>query len=83
MVDWSTLWRKLGWGGVERRRRTIAKTIGYRVVMVLVTVVVAFAVTRDLSSAVDIGIAANVVKTVVYYLYERLWSRIAWGTTAE
>ncbi|MFB6256305.1 MAG: DUF2061 domain-containing protein [Haloplanus sp.] len=27
----------------------------------------------------SIGIAANVVKTGVYYLYERFWDQVAWG----
>jgi len=28
---------------------------------------------------VSIGFVANLVKTVTYYGYERLWDRIAWG----
>ena len=47
--------------------------------MVVITVVVAFAVTDDVLASVNIGLVTNVVKTGTYYGYERLWDRIAWG----
>jgi len=46
-----------------------------------VTVVVAWIFVGDVADAVNIGIAANVIKTVTYYGYERLWDRITWGLT--
>lgn len=61
------------------RRRAVVKTAVYRVVMVLVTVVVALAFTGNVGDALNIGIAANVVKTGTYYAYERLWDRVHWG----
>jgi uncharacterized membrane protein len=47
--------------------------------MIVITVVIALVVTNDLGDALNIGIAANVVKTGTYYGYERLWDRIDWG----
>lgn len=67
---------------LQARSRAVVKTLLYRTLMVLITVVVAFAVTGDTASAVNIGIVANVVKTLTYYGYERLWDRIAWGVQA-
>jgi uncharacterized membrane protein len=64
---------------VQRRSRAVVKTLGYRLLMVVVTVVVAWAVVGDLSDAASIGIAANLVKTGTYYAYERVWDRITWG----
>jgi len=63
----------------QLRSRALVKTVGYRGLMVLITVAVALAVVGDLRAALDIGIAANVVKTGTYYAYERLWDRIDWG----
>ncbi|WP_440990539.1 DUF2061 domain-containing protein [Haloarchaeobius baliensis] len=63
----------------QRRSRAIVKTLLYRVLMVVITVVVAFAVTDDVLASVNIGLVTNVVKTGTYYGYERLWDRIAWG----
>ncbi|MFB6141752.1 MAG: DUF2061 domain-containing protein [Halorientalis sp.] len=61
------------------RRRALAKAAGYRVLMVFVTVAVAFALVGDATQALSIGIVANAIKTGTYYAYERLWDRIAWG----
>lgn len=63
----------------QSRARAICKTVLYRILMVAVTVVVAYAVTADATAALNIGIAANLVKTVTYYAYERAWDRIDWG----
>lgn len=66
----------------QARRRAVVKTLLYRGFMLLITVTVAWAVVGDAGAAVNIGLAANVVKTVTYYLYERAWDRVAWGVTA-
>jgi len=49
--------------------------------MVVITVAVALAVTDNPSEALNIGLVANLVKTVTYYTYERLWDRVSWGVT--
>jgi len=59
--------------------RALAKTLLYRTLMVVITVVVALFVTGDTAQALSIGLVANLVKTMTYYGYERLWDRIAWG----
>ncbi|PSQ08355.1 hypothetical protein BRC97_00310 [Halobacteriales archaeon QS_6_71_20] len=64
---------------LQHRRRALVKTLCYRLLMVAITVLVAWAVVGDATDALNIGIAANVVKTGTYYTYERVWDRIAWG----
>lgn len=68
-------------GTHQRRSRAIVKTAGYRALMLVITTVVALVATGDVGIALNIGIAANVIKTGTYYLHERLWDRIAWGVT--
>ena len=63
----------------QPRSRAVLKTLGYRLLMVVVTVVVAWVVVGDLGDAASIGLVANLVKTGTYYAYERLWDRVAWG----
>jgi len=63
----------------QRLSRAIAKTLGYRLVMVCITVAVAFLVVGDAEQALSIGIVANVLKTGTYFGYERLWDRVDWG----
>jgi len=69
----------------QRASRALVKTVLYRVVMVAITIVVAFAFTGNTAEALSIGLVSNAVKTGTYYGYERLWDRIAWGLnpTAE
>ncbi|MFA9518322.1 DUF2061 domain-containing protein [Halopenitus sp. H-Gu1] len=66
---------------VHSRRRALAKTLCYRLVMVTITVFVAWLVVGDLSDAVNIGLVTNVVKTGTYYAYERLWDHVRWGVS--
>jgi uncharacterized membrane protein len=64
---------------LHARKRAVAKTLCYRAIMVAITVLVAWFVVGDISDAVNIGLVANVVKTITYYSYERLWDHVAWG----
>ncbi|EMA63929.1 DUF2061 domain-containing protein [Halorubrum lipolyticum] len=64
---------------VHARKRALAKTLCYRALMVAITVLVAWVVVGDVGAAVNIGLVANVVKTVTYYSYERLWDHVTWG----
>lgn len=64
---------------IQERSRALVKTAGYRAFMIVITFIIAFLFTDDVGTAVNIGVAANIVKTVTYYLYERLWDRIDWG----
>lgn len=63
----------------QARLRAIVKTLCYRLLMVFITVAVAWLVVGDVTDALNIGLVANVVKTGTYYTYERLWDRIEWG----
>jgi uncharacterized membrane protein len=65
----------------QARRRAIVKTVCYRLFMLLITVIVAWAIVGDLGDAFNIGLIANVVKTGTYYLYERVWDHITWGVS--
>ena len=61
--------------------RALVKTLLYRVLMVVITVGVAFFVTGNTGAALSIGVASNAIKTGIYYGYERLWDRVSWGVT--
>lgn len=61
----------------ESRRRTLVKTISWRVVAVLNSYValITFSQHGDLFKAV----AMNVSGFLIYYLFERTWNGIGWG----
>lgn len=65
----------------QGRSRAVLKTVLYRVLMVAVTVLVAFLVTGRVDQALHVGFWANLAKTGIYYGYERLWDHVAWGLT--
>ncbi len=62
----------------ELRRRSIAKTLSWRILALTVTVVVAWVVTKRADVAVSIGAADSLIKMAVYYGHERFWNRVGW-----
>jgi len=67
----------------ETHLRSIVKASTWRVGGFVVTVLVAWAITRRLDVAASIGAADTAVKLVAYYAHERMWLRIAFGRTRE
>jgi uncharacterized membrane protein len=67
----------------ETRRRTILKSLSYRVIGGLITIVVAYAATGTLRAAAAIGLIDTVVKVGAFYLHERLWLHIDYGRTKD
>ena len=65
---------------METHVRTIMKALSWRFVGTLITFTVAWIVTGELAFAAEIGIADTLVKLGVYYLHERTWMRVAFGT---
>ena len=64
---------------METQARSIVKTISYRIVGSLGTSLVAWALTHKLSISVAMGVSDVLVKIVLYYLHERLWTHIPFG----
>lgn len=59
--------------------RALAKTVCYRIFMVMITVSVAWIIVGDVSQTLNIGLITNLLKSGTYYAYERIWDRITWG----
>ena len=55
---------------METKIRTLARTISYRIVALLIT-----AIWTGLSSAILI----HIILTGVHYVFERIWLKIKWG----
>ena len=67
---------------VEKHRRTIVKAASYRVFATMTVFLVSYLYTGNFASAASIGLTAAVAKTMLYYVWERLWSNISWGLEA-
>jgi len=64
---------------LDTHKRSIAKTISWRVVATFITGVVTFILTGRLDFAVTVGLADTLVKFLIYYVHERMWARISYG----
>lgn len=63
----------------ETHKRTLVKTITWRVIATITTVVIIYAYTKNVSIALASGLVANALKTIFYYVHERVWNRIKFG----
>ncbi len=64
---------------LESRKRHIGKTITWRIVGTLDTMILAWVITGDPLTGLKIGFAEVITKMLFYYLHERAWYRINFG----
>ena len=67
------------WELSESSRRSVAKTISWRVTGSLSTFLISFIVSGDFVVAGSIAMVQITVNTVLYFIHERVWNKIKWG----
>lgn len=65
--------------GDDSKKRHLAKTISWRAVGTLDTMLLAWIITGDPVTGLQIGFAEVVTKMILYYLHERTWYKIDFG----
>jgi len=65
----------------ETLRRSILKTVGYRLVILTLDFTFIYLFTGQLKVAFGFMIVSNVYTTLGYFFYERIWDRVKWGKT--
>ena len=63
----------------DLQKRTIVKTLTWRVTASLTTFIIAWALTGDLLIGVSIGSIEAITKIFLYYFHERIWNNIKWA----
>lgn len=63
----------------EKWSRSFIKSISWRIIGTLDTIVISYLVTGTLSFALSIGAIELVTKMGLYVVHERVWNRIQWG----
>lgn len=63
----------------EKTVRSLAKTISWRIVGTIDTMIIAWAITGELSIAFSIGSIEVISKMILYFMHERVWNTIKWG----
>jgi uncharacterized membrane protein len=65
--------------GLESRKRHIGKTITWRFIGTLDTMVIAWAISGNPLTGLKIGLAEVLTKMLIYYLHERVWYKSDYG----
>ncbi|MDC1540572.1 DUF2061 domain-containing protein [Flavobacteriaceae bacterium] len=60
-------------------KRSLLKTISWRLIGTLDTILISWVITGALTLAFSIGFVELVTKMVLYYFHERAWNKINWG----
>ena len=63
----------------DSRRRSVVKSLSWRTVATLTTMLIVLLFTGEIELAVAIGGVEVVAKLVIFYLHERLWQKAGWG----
>ena len=63
----------------DLQKRTIVKTLTWRVTASLTTFIIAWVLTGDLLIGATIGSTEAIVKIFLYYFHERIWNNISWA----
>jgi adenylylsulfate kinase len=63
---------------IESRRRSLLKTLSYRVIVTVILAVVTFVFTGRLYQTSAISIVFALLATIAYYVHERVWTTIKW-----
>lgn len=67
----------------EKPYRLVVKTISWRTVGTLDTIIVSYFVTGNLVMAASIGSIEVITKMILYYFHERAWNRLKFGTVKQ
>lgn len=63
----------------EKPIRSIVKSISWRVLGTIDTVLISWLITGELKTAFSIGAIELVTKMMLYFFHERIWNNIKWG----
>jgi len=66
-------------GYYEHHKRSIAKALTFRAIVLLSDFTILVFITHRYDVALGVVILTNIASTVLYYAHERAWAHTAWG----
>lgn len=63
----------------EKPYRSVVKTISWRTLGTLDTIIISYFITGNLVMAASIGSIEVVTKMILYYFHERVWNKLSFG----
>ncbi len=64
---------------METHLRSVVKGISWRVIATLVTTIVVWLISGEVSMALVAGASDSLIKIGLYWAHERAWQQIWWG----
>jgi len=64
---------------IETRKRSLAKSITWRIICIAVSIITAYFLTGKIDVSVAIGTIYNAITMILYYFHERFWNKLEWG----
>ncbi len=64
---------------VEKLKRSVVKTVSWRIIGTITTIIISWLITGTLALAFSIGFIELISKMALYFLHERAWSKLKWG----
>ena len=68
---------------MESYKRSVIKSLSWRILATLVTISIVFILTGKSILSLQIGLVEIISKILIYYFHERIWNTIKWGKTKE
>ncbi len=63
----------------ERWSRSFLKSVSWRIIGTLDTILISYVITGKIAFALSIGGIELVTKMILYVVHERLWNKVNWG----
>ncbi|MFD1616011.1 DUF2061 domain-containing protein [Gelatiniphilus marinus] len=63
----------------EKVKRSLVKTISWRIIGTLDTLILSWIIVGEISTAAAIASVEFASKMILYFLHERAWNKIKWG----
>ncbi len=67
----------------DHAKRSAVKALTYRLVILVMDFIAVYWLTGSAKMSLGFMAASNVYTTVAYYVHERVWARVRWGTPAH
>ena len=64
-------------------KRSLVKAMTFRTLILCSDAIVIFLITRRWDTTAGLVVATNLASTTLYFIHERIWSRIQWGRGVE
>lgn len=64
---------------METKKRSLVKSVSYRIFSFSSDLLVVFLVTSRLDFAVSVVVMTNIASTLIYFFHERVWGNFSWG----